>query len=69
MKDFWIVALVAAVVVLGWVYYDDPVLLTKTRVFLGDTFSDSRTTAAVLSAIFAFATLSAVSAHWTDRVG
>jgi hypothetical protein len=41
---------VLAVVVLGWSFYINPDLLTKTRAFLGDTLSDSKTTAAVLSA-------------------
>jgi hypothetical protein len=56
-KDFWTLATVLAVVVLGWSFYINPDLLTKTRAFLGDTLSDSKTTAAVLSAAFAFATL------------
>jgi hypothetical protein len=57
MKDVLVVAIVAAVAVLGWTHYEDPVLLTKIGGFLADTFSDSKTTAAVLSAIFAAATL------------
>jgi hypothetical protein len=48
-RDFWILATVLAVVVLGWSFYINPDLLTKTRAFLGDTLSDSKTTAAVLS--------------------
>jgi hypothetical protein len=51
-KDFWTLATVLAVVVLGWSFYINPDRLTKTRAFLGDTLSDSKTTAAVLSDSF-----------------
>jgi len=56
-RDFWIVAAWLTVGLLVWLYYDNPELATKTSAFLGDTFSDSKTTAAVLSAVFAFAIL------------
>jgi len=42
---------------LAWLYYNNPELATKTRAFLGDAFGDSKTTAAVLSAVFALGTL------------
>jgi len=57
MKEWWLVALGTAIVVLGWWSYQDPDVVTKARAFFGETFSDSRTTAAVLSAFFAFAAL------------
>jgi hypothetical protein len=56
-RDVCLVAAGLAVVLLAWLYYSNPELATKTRAFLGDTFSDSRTTAAVLSAFFALAAL------------
>jgi uncharacterized membrane protein YhaH (DUF805 family) len=56
-RDFWIVVAWLTVGLLVWLYYNNPELATKTGAFLGDTFSDSKTTAAVLSAVFAFAIL------------
>jgi hypothetical protein len=56
MKELGIVAAIAIVIALVWSFSDFG-QLTKMRAFLDDTFSDSRTTAAVLSAIFALLTL------------
>jgi len=56
MKEFGIVAAIAVVIALVW-SFSDWGQLAQIRAFLGETFSDSRTTAAVVSAIFALLTL------------